>query len=104
MSEPESLIAGLMYSQVMENRRSLKLTILHRPGGTWDPSEIGNLVCGLMTEVQEHPSFPEHVILYGHHTKEQTLHALMGGAAYTATQVTGRDDERLPWKPSGWVL
>lgn len=100
---PDSLIAGLQYHRIMDGRRALKTTVLHRPGGTWSEIDIGRLVSGLMTEAQERPEFPEHVILFGHHTKEQTFVALQGGMAYTATQITGIEDERLPWRPTGWV-
>jgi hypothetical protein len=92
----------LQAMRIVENRRNLKVTILHRPGGEWTSLEIGRLVNGLMTELSQHPRFPEHLLLFGHYTKEQTLEALIGGLAYTATQITGYDNSELPFKPS-WV-
>jgi hypothetical protein len=54
-----------------------------------------------MTEASQRSDHPEYVVLYGHYTKEQTLRALGGGMAYTATQVTGADDPRIPF-PTGF--
>lgn len=34
-----------------ENRKKLKMTVLHRPGGVWYQTEINRLAGGLMTEV-----------------------------------------------------
>ncbi len=89
-------LVGMM---VAENRRNLKMTVLHRPGGTWHQSEVDKLVNGLKTEARQHPQHPEHLILFGHYTKEATLKALGGGQAYTATQVVGTDCKELPFKP-----
>ena len=89
----------LLAINLAEKRRNLKMTILHRPGGIWHHSEVAKLVQGLTTEVSQHPKHPEHVVLFGHYTKEQTLKAIGGGIAYTATQVTGIQDERLPFIP-----
>jgi len=80
-------------------RRTVKLTVLHRPGGVWHRSEVDRLVNGLMTELYQHPKHPEHLILLGHFAKEETLKAMWGGVAYTATQVTGVDNELLPFRP-----
>jgi len=87
--------------QMLENRRKLKVTVLHRPGGVWHEIEVSRLVNGLSTEVRSHPQHPEHLLLYGHYTKEQALAAILGGVAFTATQMTGIED--LPWFPSGWI-
>lgn len=89
----------LLAMSVAENRRNLKVTVLHREGGTWHPSEISKLVNGLTTEASQLPQFPEHVILFGHHSKEETLRAIGGGQAYTATQVVGTHDASLPFVP-----
>lgn len=80
--------------------KNLKMTILFRSGGTWNKLEVGRLINGLMTETSQHPQHPEHMILFGHHTKEETLKALLGGPAYTAEQVTGLHDPKLPFTPS----
>lgn len=89
----------LMGMHVEKSLRELKLTVLHRPGGFWNKVEVSRLCDGLMTEVYGHPQHPEHLILRGHFTKEQTLKALLGGIAYTATQVTGIKNEALPFRP-----
>lgn len=78
-------------------RKELKYTVLHRPNGVWHESEVARLIDGLPTEVSRLPKFPEYLILFGHFTKEETLKAIMGGVAYTATQVTGTKD--LPFHP-----
>jgi hypothetical protein len=90
----------LVGMQVEKNMRELKLTVLHRPSGTWDKIEVSRFVGGLMTNVYSHPQHPEHLILHGHYTKEQTLKALLGGITYTATQVVGINNEALPFRPS----
>jgi hypothetical protein len=89
----------LVGMQVRENMRNLKLTVLHRPGGIWSNVDVSRLANGLMTEVYNHPKHPEHLILFGHYSKEQTLEALLGGMAYTATQLVGLNNEALPFKP-----
>lgn len=88
---------NLLAMQRIENRRNAKSTVLHRKGGTWPQTEVNRLVHGLRTEASGLPSQPEYLILFGHYTKGQTLEALLGGVAYTATQVTGTD--RLPFVP-----
>lgn len=85
--------------QMEDNRRKLKTTVLHRPGGVWHRSEVSKLGGGLKTEVSEHPEYPEYLVIFGHFTKEQTLQAIGGGIAYTAIQVTGMDSENLPFSP-----
>lgn len=90
---------NLMAMVVAENRRKLKMTVLHRAGGTWYQSEVVRLTNGLMTEVSWDPQHPEYLVLYKHHTKESTLEALIGGQAYTATQVIGTDSKELPFVP-----
>ena len=92
----------LVIARLKEARSNLKTTVLHRPGGMRHQQEVNLLVGKLMTEASQHPKFPEYIILFGHHTKEETLRAIMGGIAYTATQVTGVDSERLPFNP-GWT-
>jgi len=82
-----------------QHLRTVKMTVLHRPGGVWTKTEQGRLVNGLTTEAYTHPRHPECVILLGHFTKRQTLDAIWGGIAYTATQVVGVEDERLPFRP-----
>jgi hypothetical protein len=82
-----------------ENSQKLKMTILYRSGGKWHIEEVRRLVLGLTTEASQLPIFPEYVVLFGHFTKEQTLEALLGGVAYTATQVTGVDSKELPFNP-----
>ena len=88
-----------MAMQIAENRRTIKMTVLHRKGGTWHRTEIDKLVGGLHTEASQQQSRPEHLVLFGHHTKEQTLKALGGGQAYTAVQIVGIDNKQLPFVP-----
>jgi hypothetical protein len=87
----------LVAMDLQEKRRKMKLTVLHRAGGEWYPDETGRMVNGLMTEARQHPKHPEYVVLIGDFTKEETLKALGGGLAYTVTQVTGTQNEKLPF-------
>lgn len=87
----------LMFAIALENRRTLQTTVLYRNNGVWSGNEVGLLVNGLTTEACQHPKHPEYVILWGHHTKT-TLKALVGGADYTVTQVTGADNDLLPFR------
>lgn len=89
----------LMAMQVAENRRNIKMTVLYRKDGTWHHSEVGKLVNNLMTEASQHPQHPEYLVLFGHHTKAATLKAIGGGSAYTATEIVGTDNKRLPFRP-----
>lgn len=98
----ESIVAHMIAGNIIERRSKLQFTVLHCPGGTWSDVEISRLVNGLTTEAYQLPAKPEHVILYGHHTKAKTLEAMWGGMAYTATEVTGYDSELLPFKPSNF--
>lgn len=86
-------------AQVKKDRRAVKMTVLHRERHPWFQSEIGRLVNGLQTEVSGHLKHPEYLVVFGHFTKEQTLEALMGGWAYTATPITGFDSPSLPFLP-----
>jgi len=90
---------NLVAMQIEENRRNRKITVLRREGHTWHEAEVAKLCNGLNTEVSGHPQHPEYLILCGHHTKEQTLQALVGGQAYTATQITGLKSEGVPFIP-----
>ena len=90
---------NLTVFKIQEGLRALKVTVLHRQGGRWYSAEISLLCHGLMTEVSSHPSFPGYLVLFGHHTKEETLAAIMGGQAYTATPLIGVEDRRLPFRP-----
>ena len=89
----------LLAMQIAENRRNLKMTVLCREGGTWHQAEVEKLVRGLTTEVSKNPKYPEYLVLFGHHTKAETLRALGGGQAYTATEVIGMDNKDLPFIP-----
>ena len=89
----------LMAMRIEKNIRNLKTTVLHRPDGVWYQLEVNRLVSGLMTEISQHPKHPEYLILWGHHTKEQALKAILGGVAFTATQVTGQNSPELPFNP-----
>jgi len=89
----------LLAMEMAKNRRELKMTVLHRPGGVWHDSEVDKFTDGLMTEVSGHPQHPESIIILGHYTKEETLDEIGGGMAYTGTQVIGLQDERLPFRP-----
>ncbi len=90
---------NLVAMQMAESRRALKMTVLHRPGGTWDQLEVGRLVNGLKTEVSVHPLHPEYLVVFGHYTKEETLKVMWGGVAYTVTQIIGTDHKDLPFVP-----
>lgn len=90
----------LLGMTIAENRREAKLTVLHRPDGTWGGEEVSRLVSRLMTDVCGHPRQPEYIILLGHYTKEEALAAIMGGQSFTATQVIGVDNKTLPFRPS----
>lgn len=88
----------LLAMEMRDNRKKMKVTVLYRPGGVWHPDEVSLLCGGLMAEVSQRDSHPEHLVIFGYHTKERTLEALLGGGmAYTATQVTGIDDARVPF-------
>lgn len=80
--------------------KNLKMTILFRAGGTWTGMEVDRLMSGLMTETSGHPDHPEYVILLGHYTKPETLKALLGGQTYTAEQIVGLRNPKLPFTPS----
>ena len=90
---------NLMAMQIEENRRNVKMTVLRREGGTWQSWEIGNLVNNLMTEISHHPQHPEHLVVFGHYSKERALKAHGGGLAFTATQITGIQSKELPFMP-----
>ena len=90
---------NLIAMQVAENRRTLKMTVLHRKSGEWRHSEISKLTSGLRTEVSSHPKHPEYLILLGYYTKEQTLRVIGGGQAYTASNIVGIDNKELPFSP-----
>ncbi len=94
-------IGDLEFMRLLEKRQSLKTTVLHRPGGVWHNQEVSLLVSGLVTEVSQLKRCPEYLIIWGHYTKEQTLAAIGGGVAYTATQMNGVDS--LPFNP-GWTV
>ena len=85
--------------QIAEDRQAVKMTVLHREGHQWYQSEIGRLVNGLHTGASTHPKFPEHLVLFGHHTKEKTLEVLPGDQSYTAMLITGLHSEELPFVP-----
>jgi len=95
----DDIIAGIMVDDLKRRRNGTKVTLLHRPNGNWDHIDTGRLCNGLMTEVAQHPKFPNHLILFGHHTKENVLRALLGGEAFAATQITGVDNKDLPFVP-----
>ncbi|HBI33924.1 MAG TPA: hypothetical protein DEA43_04100 [Candidatus Moranbacteria bacterium] len=88
-----------MAMQIEENRCKVKMTVLYRKGGTWQSCEVSRLADGLITEVSQHPKYPEYLIVFGHYTKEQTLVAHGGGLVYTATQITGIENKELPFIP-----
>jgi hypothetical protein len=90
----------LLAMKIAEDRRRLEMTVLHRPAGTWSTEEVMRLVNGLRVTASAWPKKPEFVVLYGHHTKDETLQVLGGGIEYTALQVTGADSKDLPFIPS----
>ena len=76
------------------------MTMLRREGGIWLRSEIDRFASDLRVEVSVHPQHPEYIILFGHHTKDDTLKALGGGLTYTVTQIVGRKNKCLPFDPA----
>ncbi len=86
----------LLAMEMRDNRKKMKVTVLHRQGEVWYPLEVNRLVNGLRTEVSQRASHPEHLVIFGHFTKERTLEVLGGGMAYTATQVTGIENAPFP--------
>lgn len=80
--------------------RDMRLTVLHRPNGTWSKLELGRLVNGLTTEACSHPKHPEDIIVYGHYSKDEVLGAILGGQVFTVKQVTGIENPELPFRPS----
>lgn len=90
-------LAGM---DILEKQKKMKMTILHRAGGVWHQEEVGRLAVSLQTVICRRPQFPEHLVAFGHYTKEETLKALINGAAYTATQIIGLYNEKLPFTPS----
>jgi hypothetical protein len=84
---------------VDDNRRNLPMTVLYRSGGNWSAVDRARLVCGLVTEVQSHPTHPEYLVLHGHHTEQQVSNALGGDLAFSLTPVTGLDNLQLPFTP-----
>jgi hypothetical protein len=89
----------LLGMTVRAQRAETKITLLHRPGGTWHRSEVSKLVEGFRNSVCEHPQHPEYLILPEHRTKEEALRILGGGIAFTAKQVLGFNNPALPWIP-----
>ncbi len=81
------------------NQSDLKITVLHRKNGLWHNIELILLHVGLTAEVTSHPSFPQYLILLGHHTIEETLNVINFGPAHTVTQLIGIDNKSLPFKP-----
>jgi hypothetical protein len=69
--------------------------------GTWKPNEVTAIINGLVTEAYQLESFPQHVILWGGFTKEQVLKAMGGGATFTAEEVVGYENDKLPFRPFG---
>jgi hypothetical protein len=89
----------LMMLRRQETARNMKMTVLHRPNGVWHTQEVTRLVYGLRTEASQHPQHPEHIVLWGHHTKGEILKAIGGGVTFTVTQITGMDSKELPFSP-----
>lgn len=81
------------------NQSDLKMTVLHRKNGLWGDIELVLLRIGLVTEVSTHPSFPQYLILLGHHTIEETLNVINFGPTHTVSQLIGIDNQNLPFKP-----
>jgi len=90
----------IMGMQIAKKRSTTESTVLYRSGGVWRPLEVDRLVNGLMTEVSQHPQYPEYLILCRHFTKAQALEAIGGCQAFIAEQMTGVDG--LPFTP-GWI-
>ncbi len=90
---------NLLALDMQKKQGEMKITILYRQGGEWHPIEVSRLVSGLNTPCCEHPRHKEYLLLSGHYTKEKTLEVLLGGVAYTASQVTGLRNPQLPFTP-----
>ena len=86
--------------QVEKNAKTLEMTVLHRPGNPWQQVEIDHLYDWFKTDISSHYSSPEHLVLLGHHPKEEVLMVLnLDEASCTVTQVTGMC-RPLPFIPS----
>jgi hypothetical protein len=89
----------LLGMDLRSRRAATKITLLHRPGGTWHQIEVSRLVSKFNNSVCAHPKHPEYLILPEHRTKEEVLDAILGGVAFTAEQVLGFENPKLPWVP-----
>lgn len=74
----------------------MEYTVLYRENGAWHRVEITRLVAGLDTTVSNLELCPEYLVLFGHYTKEKALRALLGGEAFTATQIVGSKELPFP--------
>ncbi len=89
----------LLGIDIRAQRAEQKITLLHRPGGTWHQVEVSRLVAGFNNTVCGHPQHPEYLILPEHRTKEEVLRVLLGGQAFDVTNVLGFENPDLPWVP-----
>jgi hypothetical protein len=80
--------------------REMQFTVLHRAGGRWQPSEVSKFVSVLKAAVGGHPRHPEHLILFGHFTRDQVGRVLGTGASYSLENLVGFNNPDLPFTPA----
>ncbi|OGF61872.1 hypothetical protein A2662_01330 [Candidatus Giovannonibacteria bacterium RIFCSPHIGHO2_01_FULL_45_33] len=86
----------LVYEEIMDARRKAKITILRRPNGSWNKTEISVLVRGLpMCLVSQHPKFSEILMLHGEF-KKSDIEAL-GVLGFDHQVFLGLDNSTLPF-------
>lgn len=90
---------NLLGMDLRAKRAQQKITLLHRPGGTWHREEVSRLVAGFNNSICEHPKHPEYLILPEHRTKEEVLDVILDGQAFDVTNVLGFENPDLPWVP-----
>ncbi len=76
---------------------NMRVTMLYRPNGTWTKEELDKLAMNLKTAPLQNPLEPEYVILFEHYSKSIALAAIGGGVAFTATELIGINNPRLPF-------
>lgn len=98
----EPIAAWMMAEDIKTRRAKMEFTVLTRgkgSDGVWHRSEVNRIVNGLSAELYTLPALPQHLILWGHFTKEQVLQAMDGGCTFTAMQVQGLENPELPFRP-----
>lgn len=83
---------------VRDLRRKTKFTVLKRPNGNWSPLEVGQIVCGLPVELQQHQGHPEFLVLLGEFNQTAIEGLLKGKKQFEYRIVTGYDNPELPFR------